>query len=446
MTIRAPLSCNQEFLCLFDKNDGGGPFGPRYTLAEGWRLRGRPDPDVLREALTDLAGRHEALRTSVSRAEEDRHQLVHPVTPPALDVRDLSDTDPADRERRAQELVGEVEAVPLDVDRMPLLHAVLGRFSDDDAVLVVNTHHVATDGWSMQLIIRDLAELYAARVERRRPRLPDVHQYREFADWERASLTEDALAGPREYWRAKLRGAEILALPADRTRPEGEPMVAAVHRFVVDPETSAATLRYAAEMRSSPFMVLMAAYYVALNRLTGLTDLVVPTITSNRGQPRFQETIGSFFNFLPLRTDLAGCATFRDVTRRTRTTCLDAYANDIPFSHIAGDTPELMRQFADADRAVFGCQVSQFPAVLDETEHGGLRIGRVRRTLPQDVSSHIPDGALWDLEVEPGGDIVGSLKFNSRVFDRATIEERADLLQRVLRSAVADPHAPLPGL
>ena len=442
-TVRAPLSFNQEFLCLFDKGNNAGPFGPRYTLADGWRVRGRLDPAVLRAALADVVERHEALRTALSRAEGDRHQRVDPASPPELDVRDLPGTAPGDRDHRAQEFLNEVEATPVPVDRLPLLHAVLGRFADDDAVLVVNTHHVATDGWSMQLIIRDLAECYAARVQGRAPRLPETYPYREFTAWEQENLTEAGVAGSREYWRDRLRGGEILALPADRPKPPDGEMVAAVHRFAVDPETSAATAAYAAAMRCSPFMVLVAAWYVTLHQLTGRTDLTFPTITSNRGRPRFQETVGSFFNFVPLRTDLAGCATFRDVTGRARTTCLEAYANDIPFAYVAGDTPELMRQFADETGAVFGFQVSQFPPVLDGGDHAGLRVTRISRTLSQDVSSHIPDGALWDLEVEPGGAIVGSLKYDSRTFDRSTIVARAEHMLRVLRAGVTGPDAPL---
>ncbi|WP_165978152.1 condensation domain-containing protein [Actinomadura darangshiensis] len=436
---RGPLSFNQEFLCMFDQGNGAGPFGPRYTLADGWRLRGDLDIGALRAALTDLVDRHEALRTSLVRGDRDRSQAVQPTSPPELEVRDLAGA--ADRDRAAQELINDVEAGTHAIGDLPLLRAVLGRFDGADAALVVNTHHTATDGWSMQLIIRDLAELYAARREGRPPRLPEAPSYVEFAEWERENLTGDAVAASREHWEKTLPGAEILALPADRPRPEGEEMVAAVERFVLDGPVAAAALDYAKAMRCSPFMVLLAAYNTALLRMTGVTDLVVPTITSNRRQPRFQETVGSFFNFVPLRTDLGDCATFRDVTVRTRATCLDTYANDVPFEYIA--TPELMRQFADPDRAVFGFQVAQFPPTLDGAAHAGVRIERIRRTLRQDISSHIPDGALWDLEVEPDGTVLGSLKYNSRVFDAATITATVRRFTEALRSGVADPDAPL---
>ncbi|MFC7110796.1 condensation domain-containing protein [Nonomuraea rubra] len=191
-------------------------------------------------------------------------------------------------------------------------------------------------------------------------------------------------------------------------------------------------------------MVLLAAYNVLLQRLTGATDLVVPAITSGRGQPEFHETVGPFFNFLPLRTDLTGCETFRQVVDRTRGTCVEAYAREIPFLQIAAESPELMAEAALDDRALCALQVWQFATVMEGERIGDLAVEEVRgRLFSQPNGTDIPDGALLTFDIDPSGEIYGNFAYNSNLFTESSIMSMVAELSGILRYGVAAPDSPM---
>jgi condensation enzyme len=436
-----PLSFSQDFMCMFDQGDDQGPFGPRYHIAVGWRVRGAIDVDVLHGALDDVVARNEVLRTMLVRGEGPRSQIIHPPSRTELDVRDLTGTAPADRDARAEELLIEIEAGEYPFRQPPLLTAVLGRFDDEDSVLVLIAQHIEVDGWSMQLIIKELAEFYAARRENREADLPEVLQFQEYARWERDSTTAELLEKRLAYWRTALDGADIVGTPSDFARSAGLPKNSGVDRFVVGPDVSAAALELAKATRSSPFMVLIAAYKVLLSELTGKTDITINTIMSGRGQARFEKTVGSFFNFVPLRTDLAGAANFREIVERVRKTCLGAFSNVVPFATMIADTPELAGSFFAEDSQVFAFQVFQFPFLMAAHSVGDLEYSEIReRYKGATISTDVPDGALWTLDIDPAGtEMIGQLQYNSNRFEPTTIRQLVEKFEQVLKQTVTSP-------
>jgi hypothetical protein len=439
-----PLSLNQEFLCVFDKGDAHGAFGNGHTLVHGWRVTGPVDVDTLQGALDDVVERHETLRSTIVREQDRRYQVVHPATSPELVVHDLSGTAPTDRDRRAEEFLNDLDASPFSVRELPHLKAILGRFDDNDAVLVIIVHHTATDGWSNQLLLHDVAALYAARSTGTEPDLPPVHQYGEFAGWQLENLGSPATGKALAYWKDKLQGAQILAVRADRPRDMDLTNAYAVHRFLIDAELTEQAVAFAKFARSSPFIVLVAAYNLLLHNVSGAGDVVVPTFTSGRYEERFMATVGPFFNFVPLRTNVGACGTFREVVDATRATCLEALSHDIPFAVIANDSPELTAPFADPGLAVIAFELLQSPSAKDSEQVGDLTYSEIRqRTLSQERSSHIPDGALWAMDVLPNGEIAGSLKYDTNLFDESTMVGLVTEFSRVLRAGVTTPNAPL---
>ncbi|MFC4057207.1 condensation domain-containing protein [Planomonospora corallina] len=441
VTERAPLSFNQQFLCLFDRGDGEGPFGPKYNIVCGWRLTGPVAVGPLHDALADVVERHEALRSRIVREGEGGHQEIFPPSRPALVVRDLSGTEPERRDLAAEELLVEVESGAYGMEETPLLRAFLGLFDTDDAILVLVAHHTAADEWSMRVIMRDLAVRYAIRVGELVPDLPPVRQYQEFARWQQSS---DADGASQRYWREKLDGARIFATPTDHPRSAGLPKETAWYRFSVEKEVTDRLAEVARATKSSPFMVLLAAYSVLLHRSGGPTDIVVPTFTSGRLHGGFHDTVGSFFNFVPLRLDLSGCESFRQVVTRVRSTCLEAYRRDIPFTKILQEAPELMSPAAADDRAVLAFQVFRSPLESDRHTVGRLEYAEIRdRRLPQASGGDVPDGAMWHLELLPAGGINGTLAYNTNLFLESTVSGMAEDFRQVLRSTVAAPDAPL---
>lgn len=439
-----PLSANLELFCLFDKGDLEGAFGPKLLVILGWRVSGEIDLDILRGALYDVVARHEILRTSVVRDEEVQYQRINSPVPPELAVIDLPGTDARPREDRAEEFLNEIECGTLSVTELPHIRAVLGRFDTQDAVLVLITHHTASDGWSMHLILRDIATLYASRKGLVLPDLPELRQYREYADWQRAMLAGEKADAARRYWREQLRGAELLAIPMDHAPPSTAAAAYAAHRFLLSRDLTSAALELARALRSSPFMVLLAVFDVLLYKMTGTADVVAATMTSGRGDLRFQDTVGPFFNMVPLRTDLARCGSFRELVLSTRTTCLDAYKQEIPFAQIVAEAPELMRPYAAGNLAVCVFQLFQFPDIIDGQPVGDLKFTEIRRRLQSyPLATDLPNGVLWSLDLLPSGETAGHMKFNTREFDSTTIARMAEDYDEILRRAVAAPDSPL---
>ena len=309
---------------------------------------------------------------------------------------------------------------------------MLAKFADDDWVLVLIVHHSATDSWSMQLITKEIAELYTARREQRAPVLPEARQYREFAAWERENTTEESLARSAAYWRKKLDGAQMPMMATDFPRSAGLPRNTSVERYLADSDLTTATQELARATRSSPFMVLLAAYKVLLRELSGRDDITVLTITSGRGQAQFEELIGPFYNLVPLRTDLSGAQSFREIVERTRKTCLEAFSHPIPFAKVMAEAPHIADPWVGDTTAGIAFQVFQFPFVMADQRVGDLTCSEIRRRLlPAEVSTDIPDGALWTLDIDPArGEMIGQVQYNSDRYHSSTIR---DLLARFLQ-------------
>lgn len=439
------LSASQEFLCNFDRGDRHGVFGPRHLIVAGWRLRGPVQPETLEASLQDVLARHEALRTRIVRGPRP-HALVYQPGPVNLQVHYLPPTPETTREHRAHEFLNDVEAGNLNPAKPPMLRAELGRFDSEDAVLALVTHHTVSDAWSMHVILRDVAICYAMRRGLEAPHLADRRPYSELAPSQRHTPDEDtevALA----YWRNHLIGAQFLTLPTDHRRNLESPPVYSVHRFSVNRHVIKTATSLASSMRCSPFMVLYACFNLFLHRRTGTTDITTPILTSGRTDASFEETVGPFFNFLPIRTNVAACRTFRDVLTKTRTALLDAYSYELPFRDIATQAPPQLMQnpIAATCGVTTGFEVFHNPQSFENHRIGDIRYTSLRRRLlSASNTSEIPDGNLWDFDLHTTEDTIGLVKYNSLDFDGSTIELMVEEYLWLLKGAMADPDALLP--
>ncbi len=444
LTSRVPLSHTQEFLRMFDQGDVAGPFGPRYNIVVGWRVRGEIDIAVLQQALDDVVARHDVLRAAIVRGEGTGYQTIRPPSSARLAVLDLPQAGDRSRDLLAEEFLGDIEAGSYDSRELPHMRVILGRFDDEDAVLALIAHHTASDGWSMQLLIRDIASCYAARRGHAVPALPEARSYQEYVAWQQANSAGAAAQAAREYWRRKLHDARILGVSTDHPRSAGLAKTSPVYRFVVPAELTSAALEYARATRCTPFMVFLAVYNVLLHKATGATDLVMPTLTSGRNHPEFQNTVGPFFNFILLRTDISDCATFRAVAEQTRRTCMEAYAHEVPFTQILQVAPEVMAPLMEDGLAACAIQAWQFSSVLDHELIGDLEYAEVRsRLLPQHDGTDIPDGALLTLDLDPSGQAFGNIAYNSNLFDESSMAALVADFRRILHNAIIEPDTPL---
>lgn len=444
---RIPLSTNLDMLCMFDKGDEDGSFGPRHLVILAWRLSGELDLDLFQLALDDVVVRHEMLRTQVVRDDGEPYQKVFPPSSPELVVVDVPPDESRSRDELVDDFVNEVEASTMSVNQLPHLRVVLGRIDEKDTVCVLVTHHVASDGVSLQVVIRDIASFYAVRKGFSVPEQPPARQYREFTEWQVRALQSAEADESRAYWREAMRDAEIVDIPTDHLTSPDVPGVYSVYRFLIDQELAAATTAFATAMRSSPFMVMMAAYNVLMHQATGVTDLVSAIISSGRVQDEFNETVGPFFNMLPLRTGLDRCRNFMDLVRRTRETCLEAYTYELPFAQIAAQAPTLTKTYERPGTAVWAFQVMQYPGVTEAELIGDVEYTAIRRRHKSyPVTSDIPNGVLWGLDILPTGEVAGTARFNSKEYDESTVVRMVEQFRRILRNGVADPSSPLTAL
>jgi len=433
----APLSSQQELWCMNE-----AAFGPGFVVAMALRVTGQVDVAALHGALDDVVERHEVLRTTLVRDTRPPHQRIHPPLPVPLVVRDLPASDRRSRDEAAADLLAEVKRSSLPVEELPLLRAYLSRFDHQDSVLGLVVHHIASDGWSCDLIMRDLATRYAARTGAATPELPPAHQYADYARWQRDNLTGPAAAANLAYWREHLTGAEIFSLPTDRPARQVRETPYLACRTLIDANLAANVARLAKTMRTSRFVVLLAALNVLAHRIRSTFDPVINTIVHGRGNPRFRATVGPFLNFLALRTDLTDCVTFRDVLLHTRDTCQWAYKHEAPIERVKQEIPTLMASVAHPHNCdfIFGYQE---PPISRGTadEKNPFQIAERSTVVRQRgrTSEEMPGGAAWNLTLVPSGEISGAVRFNPEEFDESTVAGWVSDYCRIVAEAVADP-------
>jgi hypothetical protein len=428
---RFPLSHAQDMWC-----EQPASFDPRFIITKALRITGRLDEAALQGALDDVVRRHEVLRTVIVRDVEPPYQQVEPPSPVPLVVRQLPPLTEQSRDEAAQQLLAEAELNTVDPDRPPLLRADLMRFDDQDSVLILATHHTSSDAWSHQLIGRDLAAFYGARTTGRPAELPDVRQYADYTAWHQETFAGELAAEALEYWREQLQGAQIFALPTDRPIPQVHQNLYSEYNFTIGAEVMSAADDLAKTLRGSTFMVVLAAFNVLAHQLTGTTDPVIDTMIHGRGQPEFHDTVGPFLNFMPLRTNLDDCLSFRDVVKRTRTTCFQAYSYAVPSHLIERDSPDYMKLLQDPNQCgvVFGFFQSPFEQAATQIADGAYGIRRLNS-----ANCQIPGGASWTMGATPAGELFGCVQFNTDEFDERTIVEWTACYRRLLTAGVADP-------
>jgi hypothetical protein len=442
--VRLPLSFSQQLLCMMDSGDDSGPFGPDYHSEVALRLRGPVDADAMRGALTDVVARHETLRTVIVRDPEGAYQLVYPPSEARLEVRQCPDVPAQERAERADGFLAEAGATAVSPTELPLLRGTLVRFDDEESVLVLLAHHVATDGWSMGVITRDLAACYAARRSGDTPDLPSARTFRDFVALEQEQDASGKTARSVGYWQEALRGARVTALPSDFPLSADLPEGAAVRRFVIEAGVVSEVTQVARAARVTPFMVLLAAYYQLVHRLTGATDLTVPTMTLGRGSgQQFKDTVGPFFAFLPMRVKMTECQDDSDLLGRIRAVCASAYSHEVAAMHLLGAAPELMAPSTDEWLATSSFQTLPSADVMEGTRVGDLEYSEVRRrTAEAGPSARIPDGVLWTLNFDTNGEVYGNISYRTDRFRDETISDLIASYQETLRDLLRN--CPLP--
>jgi amino acid adenylation domain-containing protein len=413
-----PLSFAQRRLWVLDRLRPGGT---DYVVPIVLRLRGDLSGLDLPAALEELVRRHEILRTryTTDRAG-DPMQTVDPPAPVPVPFNDLVG---AGADALDTLLEGE-NARPFDLATGPVLRARLIRTAPGEHVLALMLHHIAVDGWSSELLVRELAEIC---TDASRPAA--TLQYADFAAWQRTAGPDDA--GLR-FWADRLRDLPALELPLDHPRPAVWDADGTTVSFHLPAQVIRQATATARRFRATPFMLHLAAFWALLHRYTGQADFAVGTPVAGRTVGDTHGLLGLFVNTLALRADLTDDPTFGELLTRARTTSVEAFARqDVPFEQIV-DTLGVGRDLAT--HPLVGVNLT-----LQNTEPVRFEAGSVTGEVVPVPARRAKFDLSWTLEERPDGSVVGEATFPYALFDEATIRRMTDHYQRLLAAAVAAP-------
>ena len=424
-----PLSFGQQRLWFLDQLEPGSA---SYNVPMSVRLTGGLNVTALEKTLSEVVRRHEVLRTRFVNAGGEPRQEVLPATPITLAVTDLSVLDDAERDVAVLEATNAESWQPFDLGRGPMRVKLL-RLSDEEHVVLLTLHHIVSDGWSMGVLIREVAVLYAAYSEGAESPLPELKvQYSDFAVWQRGWLQGAELERQLGYWREQL-GGEVLALelPTDHARPAVPSNRGAQETIQLSNEITAALRELSRREGVTLFMTLLAAFQTLLHRYSGQEDIVVGSPVAGRNYAETENLIGFFVNTLPLRSQLRGELTFVELLQQVKEVCLGAYAHqDVPFEKLV----EELQPKREGSRS----PLYQVVLTLQNAPRVSLALSGLRL---EKVDSGLVTGK-FELNftlVETGEGLSGYLEYHAELFEPETIRRLLGDFTRLLELVVETP-------
>ncbi|MBV9449923.1 MAG: amino acid adenylation domain-containing protein, partial [Streptosporangiaceae bacterium] len=428
-TRTVPLSAAQRRLWFLDDLTSGAA---EYNTGIGVRLSGRLDVGALREALDALASRHESLRTTFDNVDGRGMQVVAAEGDIPLRVLDMSAIPDDTRDAAVERALTNELKLPFDLRRGPLTKATLLRLAENDHILLLGQHHIITDGWSVRVLVDELAELYSASVRGSAAILPELPiQYADFALWQGEQLAGSALDEHLDYWGRKLAGLEPLELPTDRPRPPVRTTAGSVCRHDLPADLVERLTRTGQSRSATLFMTLTAAVQLLLSRYSGQRDVAIGTATSGRTRAELKDLIGFFVNTVVLRSQVDDTTTVGEFLSQVRETALEAFAHDeAPFDRVV----ERLKPERDPGRTpLIQTMIVLQNAIVRPRTASGLRFS------PQDLPR---PAAQFDLVFEfipRDGSLNLAIGYNTDLFDAVTVERMAGHLQVILAAMAADP-------
>ena len=430
---RLPLSSAQQRLWILDQIDPGNSV---YNVTSLMRFRGHLDIDALERTLSEIMRRHESLRTVFVKDEEGPQQVILPAEPLRLVQHDVSNQQGDAREQAAMALATADAAAPFDLAKGPVLRATLIRVAADEALLLLSAHHIAVDGWSFGVVYGELTQLYAAFLADRPSPLPELAiQYADYTLWQLEEAQGDSARAQLEYWKERFATPPpVLELPGDRPRPPIQSYRGGVLGYAIPSALYDEVKRFSRQEGATAFMTFLAVFHALLSRYSGQDDIVVGVGNANRPRREIEALVGFFINTLPLRVDMSGNPTFRELLAQVKASTIDSYANqDVPVERLI-ESLNIERSLSHSPLFQTMVFYQNFPE--QTVELPGLTLLPVRLdsahsgTARADISifaNESPDGLMLLIE------------YASDLFDHEYIQGFAGHLEQLMRSAVADP-------
>lgn len=428
--MRVPLSFSQELLWLLDQ---ASPGLTAYNLSAAYRLLGPLDVAALERSIAAIVARHEVLRTRFGRVDGDPEQIVDAPGPVALTFLDLSHRAEGDADAAVTHELRQRTRTPFDLAREHLFRATLLQVAPASHVLLLETHHAVCDGWSLGIIMKELAELYGGDVRGTRIELaPLPFQFGDYAIWQRETLRGERLENLLSFWRAQLGDAtEPLALPTDFPPPVPPTFAGARLGTTLSPELFASVKALARAHDATLYMTLLAAYATVLHRYTGRTNVLVGSGIAGRTEHATESLVGYFNNTLVQRADFAGDPTFAELLTRVRDSALGAYDHqEVPLE-------KLVLELRDGRERVSDAPLFQVVFTMQDTSAMSLDLEGLE-VQPFGVELSATKFDITFLPMERDGGLRLTVAYRSDLYTPATMERFVGHVRGVLDSAVQD--------
>ncbi|HEY2232001.1 MAG TPA: amino acid adenylation domain-containing protein, partial [Candidatus Angelobacter sp.] len=427
-----PLSFAQQRLWFLDQLQPGSR---AYNVPLAVRLKGILPAKVMERVFEELVRRHEALRTTFEAVEGVARQVIVPPSKFSLPLTDLSSLPQENRETEALRLTRAETDKPFDLGRGPLLRAHLLRLAEQDHLLLLTMHHIVTDGWSMGIIMQEIARLYEAYLKNEDPGLPELGiQYADYAIWQREWLQGETLERQLAYWEKQLANLpHVHGLALDRPRPAVQTFQGAEYTVEVEQATVEAIKKIAINAQMTFFMALHGVFALLLSRYANSADIVIGTPVANRLQKELEGMVGFFVNTLVLRTDCSSGQTFWDYLAHIRNVNLEAHAHqDVPFEHIV----ERLNPHRSAN---LGALFQIMFSIGRKAEMESWLPGLSSRLLGGEETLVKFDLMVDAVEQNEGLSL--SFAYDSDLFEASTIQRMGEHYRNLLRSVAANPRA-----
>lgn len=429
-----PLSFGQKRLWVFDQIEPGNPV---YNIPSVIRLIGPLSVPALQQTLTEVARRHEILRTIILIIDGEPMQQVLPPTPIRMWVVDLSRMPDEMRLLEAKRIVKLEASGSFDLGRGPLIRAGLVKLEEKDHVAVMTMHHIVSDGWSTGILIAEVREIYRAIVRGEEARLKELAiQYGDYAVWQREQLEGEVIEEQKRYWKEQLRGApEVMNVVGGRERPEVQSYRGGSEAVRVSKEVSEGIREMSRREGVTLYMSLLGAFKVLLTRYSGEEDIVVGTSVAGRSRVETEGLIGFFVNTLVMRTDLGGDPSFRQLLNRVKEVVLEAYAHqDLPFEKLVEEL--------HPERSLSHMPLYQVLFVLQNIPHEELDLEGIQ-IRPFIYEKGVSRVDLMLSLTESGDRLSGAMEYNSDLFEAKTIRKMIRHYCNLLEAVIADPDMPI---
>lgn len=422
-----PLSFAQEQLWSLKQ-----PFLEKATYTLAVNLQGKLQIAALQQSLNILIQRHETLRTTFADRDGSPVQVIHSWYSFPLSVIDLQALPEAGREKQVHWLMKQAAALPYDLERGPLLRVYLWRLEQEEYIFLLGLHHLISDGWSIQIVMHELTTLYEHLTTHQSRMLPELSiQYADYAVWQRQWLQDEVLQEQMDYWKQQLAEMAPLELLLDRPGLTSQASQGAHYAFRLPLSMTRQLKQLSQHEHVTLFMTLLGTFQILLAGYSGLEDIAVGTLLAKRFLTETRRLVGLFANTLILRTNLAGNPDFREVLRRVREVCLNAYSyQDVPFERLMAEL-QVQRDsiHAPLPRVMLAVQNAPFsPATLSDL---------TLRVLSVENQATMFDLTIFLSETDQG--LEGMLEYNAALFDDSFITRVIEGWQVLLERVIVDP-------